>query len=127
MTKLLTEHPVAGDLSDHIKCGRALPRARRRHSEPRRMLCTHRPAVADAHLISSRVLNTTRRCTESRASRRSIACASIMNAQSPAAQWPPSLARTLTAFSAAAVLSISVIGPCHANELFQKTCAGAPL
>ena len=46
-------------------------------------------------------------------------------ADSMAAIRPPALASSLVAFGAVAVLAASAAGPCHASELFQKTCAGA--
>ena len=111
--------------SDHLCTHQS--QAHRRQREPRRMLCARRAPAPDTPLLSSRVLTTARRCTEREAARRSIACRCTANARSPAAQRPPALARTLTALGAAAVFSFSVAGACHANELFQKTCAGARL
>jgi len=127
MTELLTEHPLAIDFFDRTSGHDRSHRRTARHQEPRRMLCAHRAPAPDTHLLSSRVFTTARRCTERRATRRSIACGCTVNARSPAAQRLPALARTLTALGAAAVLSFSVAGACHANELFQKTCAGARL
>ena len=95
--------------------------------QPRPMLSAHEVApVADTNPICGRARNSVYRWTERRARCRPLPCSPAASVHASAAKQPPALVRSLTALGAAALLSISCTGACHANELFQKTCAGAP-
>ena len=88
----------------------------------RRMLCAQEAAsvtsVQSVHSVGCD------RWPGHRARWRPVVCASSGYVRATAAQQPPALLRALTAVAAATMLSSSVAGACHANELFQKSCAG---